>query len=258
MSRQHSKSSISIKFTLMLCVSLFAVSMIPGCSGCRRDPTAREEEKKKKRKKPRDAFEVAPLAIQPSDDTLTGKLVKPGHWMIGMQKMRANNDDFQAEIFSRSTDKDSNSIPVQSTEFTMNMTRPASLPKGQIKHFEMIYYIPRSMPSGRRQVWLQSRLRSRRTGAEVTGSGQPTLSMEPHEYFLVVLSSEPDKYAYLKRLDAVRPPTGGFSESDTLNHYRVVLPKIKRRVPLPSHPLAWSTMAYKPCQVVVGWGCTRR
>jgi hypothetical protein len=42
----------------------------------------------------------------------------------------------------------------------------------------------------------------------------------------------------------VRPPVEELSEEDTVLYYRVVLPKIARRVPLPSNSLTWSGIAY--------------
>jgi len=230
---------------------------VPGCGGClKRDPLAKkkelEEAEKKKKKKPKPDF--APpgrLQIQPRDPTVNQNLVKAGHWMTATQEMKANNFDFKGELDSASTKRGGEPFEIQNTTFRMRMSRPASLPKGQAKHFESLYFVP-SLPSqeqgyeGSRIVWLQNKLRARRGGREILSSAQPTTAMPHYQYFFVVLSDDPDRYGYLKRMQTVMPPVDDDEDDmlDTVIHYRVLLPKIENRVSLPSQPLTWTSIAY--------------
>jgi hypothetical protein len=130
------------------------------------------------------------------------------------------------------------------------------LPKGQAKFLDTAYFIPvvpkqetpipADGPQVSRTVWLQNRLRAKSGGREVTGSMTPTTAMPDYQYFFVVLSPFADRYAYFKRLDTMVPPVEDDSANmmETVTHYRVVLPKIDNRVPLPTQPLAWTSIAY--------------
>ncbi len=241
---------LSLHVTLLVCFGVLLTATLPGCSGCRpEDPVAKkkredEEKKKKKKEKPKDDFEVARVTVQPSDPSSPQNLVKPGHWITAAQQMRANNFDFQAELESASVDRNGQPIDVEHTPFHLLMSRPASLPKGEVKHFEMTYFIPHRMQQGSSQVWLQSKLRAARGGREVTGAMQPTTPLPAHEYFFVVLSSNANNYGYVKRLDSVMPIADEFIDESQVTYYRVVLPLLDRGVPLPSHPLTWTGIAY--------------
>jgi hypothetical protein len=67
--------------------------------------------------------------------------------------------------------------------------------------------------------------------------------MQPHECFLVALAREPNNYRYLKVLDSIAPPSFE-AEGARRFHYRVVIPPLDQFVPLPSHPLTWTSIAY--------------
>ncbi len=248
--------SVSCQTALLVCMGLAILVTVPGCGGClQRDPLARkkklEEEEKKKKKKPKPDFEVGRQRVQPRDPTVNQNLVKAGHWMTATQSMKANNFDFKGELDSASTKRGGEPFDVQNTAFRMRMSRPASLPKGQAKHFETLYFVP-SLPSQEqgyeesRIVWLQNKLRARRGGREILSSPQPTTTMPHYQYFFVVLSDDPDRYGYLKRLHTVMPPVDDDEDDmlDTVIHYRVLLPKIENRVPLPTQPLTWTSIAY--------------
>jgi len=244
-------------------LGLAIVVSVPGCGGClREDPLAKKKrEEEKKKKKPKPDFEMGKrLRIKPYDTTTgtrniadTRNLVKAGHWMAATQAARANNFNFQAELDSASVNRNGQVFDIPNTAFRMEMSRPASLPKGQTKHFETSYFIP-SLPSeeegyqGSRQVWLDNKLRARRGGREVGNHRELTTTMPHYQYFFLVLSHEPDRYGYLKTqsMDPITAPLDidetGFN--DRVLHYRVLLPQIENRVPVPSQPLTWTSIAY--------------
>ncbi len=241
---------------LLVCLGLLVAVTLPGCGGClNEDPIARkkkeeEQAKQKEKEKPKKDYEIEErVFVQPRDVGLNQNLVKPGHWMTATQQAKANNFDFQAELESAATRRNAEPIDVENTAFRITMSRPVSLPKGQNKQLETLYFVPHPPPdsvSGSRMVWLQNRLRARQGGQEVTGSMTATTPMPDYQYFLVVLASDPNRYSYLKRLDSVVPPLENDREDqmDRATHYRVVMPIVENRVLVPSHPLAWTTIAY--------------
>ncbi len=245
----------SFRMTIVL-LAMLPLLLMPGCGGCSKDDPAaakkraeeekrkkeEEEKKKKERKKPR--FELGRLRVQPTDEDTTLNFVKYGHWHTGSQRMRANHEDFLAEISSQAVDKYQRPINVENTNFQMKMTRPASLPKGQIMNFEMIYFIPPSMGREGKNVSLHSQLHDRRSGRGPAGTPQPTTGMKGYQHFFLVLAANEKKYMFLKNLDSISAPPGNDDDADRLLYYRVMLPEIKKRVPVPSHPLTWTAMAY--------------
>jgi hypothetical protein len=247
-------SSVSWTTALMICLAVLMAISMPGCGGCfNQDPLAQREEnkkKKKKKEKPKPDFEIGSVRTVPRDDTSVRNLVKAGHWMSATQPMKANNYDFKADIESASTNIGGTPFEIPNTLYRMTMSRPAGLPKGQVMQFETTYFIPNRptrddgvMES--RAIWLKNSLRARRGGRELKKVTDPTVLMPDYQYFFVVLSDEPDRYGHLKRMESVSPPVvGDGSMMDEIRHYRVLLPKIENRVPLPSQPLMWTTIAY--------------
>ena len=237
------------RFTQVAIIAL-AVVALPGCRGCFRpdeDPTAKAAEEKKEKPKP--DFDVGRLQVLLRDDDSARNLVKVGHWMMATQRMRANNFDFHAELESAATDRDRTVVSVPDTAFRMTAARPVVLPKGQTRELETMFFIPDVPPSDdlatRATVWLRNTLRARRGGREIHGADEPTTTMPAYQYFFVVLAEDPDRYGYLKRLDAIVPPVVGEGElSEATMHYRVILPQADRRVPVPSQGLTWTPIAY--------------
>jgi len=226
---------------LLLSVALVTAVVLPGCNCLQPTVTKKKKEKKEKPKPP---FEVSKVEILPGGMGSIN-LVKPGHWITTSQQLTSNTSDFDAIVYSAATNTRGQPLDVERTQYTMSTTRPAKLPKEQAKTIENIYYVPRRLDSSSKKVWLQSKVRDRRTGREVpkAGSMEATTIMEPYEYSFMVLSNRASTFSFLKTLDslAVRSTEAGVNIPQPL---RVALPKIGRRVPVPSHPLTWSSIAY--------------
>lgn len=237
-------------WTLPLLLALVGpVVALPGCGGCRRDPAPADKEKDKdkdkdgkdkEKKKPKPDFQFAKLRTLPGDAT---NAVKPGHWMAVSQQMKANNFNFNGELQSAAVDRNFRPLNLERTPYRLQMSRPASLPKGQAKHMEMTVFVPRREGRASSRPNLLARLRGRGGGRTVMESPNPTTPMEPFQYYLVALARRPDDYGYLNVLDSIRPPRGDFG-GNVFTHYRVVLPKLNKHVPLPSNPLLWTCVAY--------------
>ncbi len=241
----------------MVAAAVCLLSAVPGCGGCfGEDPIEarkrrEEEEARKKREKPKEDFELGRVLTLPRDGRATQLMfVKPGHWTSAWQPAKANNFDYQGELVSASTRGTGRPLPVPHTSFRIQAIRPAPLPKGQAKLFETLFFPPDYSVDGSSQgsakIFLENRLRARRGGAEAKQKSEIASLMPSYQYFLVVLADNPDRYGYLPRLKSVAPPmvVDGFSLDNRVAHYRVMLPRAEGRLPLPSEPLAWTSIAY--------------
>jgi hypothetical protein len=227
---------------------------LPGCKGCLGfDPVAEREKKKKeaeeeaekKKKKPKPDYEVLSLEVVTRDADVLQNLIKPGHWVSATQVMRANNFDVSADLESATVSQQGDPIELEHAPFGLRMARPVSLPKGQAKAPEVFCYIPRRVGLTSKAPWLETKLRTRSGGREVATTMKPTIPMPNYQYYFMVLAREPDRYGYLKApyMGSIKVPCDSFDE-DSLLMYRVVLPKIDKLAPVPSHPLTWTTVAY--------------
>ena len=223
---------------------------IAGCGGCqgnrdqeKKDEKEKEKEKKTKEKPKRD-FEIGRPRIEPHDGTFVQNAVKPGHWVSVTQRMKANNFDFLGQLHSATTDGRGKPVDLERTPFRMTSTRPAALPKGQSKQFELIYYLPRLPEQRSSKCWVETTLRGRRGDRIVEKISEPTTRMQPYHFFFVVLARSPDAYTYLSRMDSIRPPIDPLNAQGKNIYYHVIKPKLERQAPLPSHSLTWTSIAY--------------
>jgi hypothetical protein len=263
-------------FCLWLLVTLCLLPLA-GCGGCWSNESAKkltpeeeaaelEKKKKKQAEKPKLDFEMPPTIILPNE---TGQdleenpeekkpdaprvvfFTKPGHWVAGIQQAKANNFDFQGELRTFPMDQAEEPLDVEHTDFRLSVARPASLPKGQIKRFETMFYLPKRGNLLSKSYSLRTELRATRTSrlpelVNVAGN-----SMMEHEYYMVVLAKNVSSYVDLAKLDSVQlqgsdllGSVGGFEDRRVSKFYHVVLPRVEKSVPLPKHPLAWTMIAY--------------
>jgi hypothetical protein len=220
---------------------------VPGCGGCRRQPPAETEKKgtqAKPEEKPKEDFEMATPVTVPGEPKLAFPFVKPGHWVTVRHEILANHFDLQGELWTSAGKLADEPIEVENTPFALRAIRPAPLPKGQRKLFDTSYFIPRAAADRSAGIWLHRELREQRGGRLVKEDPAKVAVMPPFQYFLLVLSSQPDRYGYLKQLTAISAPTSDDPETDSWLYYRVLLPPVTRSVPLPAQSLTWSSTAY--------------
>src|SRR5690606_11242973 len=98
---------------------------------------------------------------------ITSNLVKPGHWVTASRAFKANDGDMVGELQSAAVDTNGRPLETEHTPFRMVMTRSAPLPKGQTKHFEFLYYVPRRYEGQNPTVRLQNKLYARGGGREL-------------------------------------------------------------------------------------------
>jgi hypothetical protein len=139
-------------------------------------------------------------------------------------------------------------LQIEHAPFRVTSSRPVALPKTQAKYIEAFYFVPRdSASSSDGRYWLQRRLVPKSGARREILDQQPCLAMPDFQFNFVVLADIPDRYAFLKRLHCVTPPEMQFVEEEqsSIQYYRVSIPKnMLRGVPLPTHPMAWTSTAY--------------
>jgi len=214
-----------------------------GCGGCRNEaPEKKPEAEVKPPLKPKPDFDRIQVRVQPNDPQIEESLrgIKPGHWTSAGLLARANNFDFRGDLAAYSVDSQGNPLFLEHTAYRLQTARPAILPKGQRRLLDLVFFVPRGRESSR----LAYQMRDARGGREVQRDEEVFTHMAAYQYYLVVLAREPTRYGYWKLLDSVRPPWGELVDKRDESYYRVLLPKITGRVPLPEQPLCWTSVAY--------------
>ncbi|MCC9605239.1 hypothetical protein LOC68_23955 [Blastopirellula sp. JC732] len=235
--------------TMAILLGLAIVVSLPGCSGCLRDKTKEEEEAARKKKQEEEQkkadFETPQFRALPYDDRGPGNYIKPGHWVSGSIRLKANAFDYRGELYSKTTNSTGGSIPLPGTNYFFSATRPIALAKGQESWSDVTYYVPEvnqgSAASNSR--WLMCRLQDRGGGSVVQSEVLATQAMPAYQFYMVVLAANSDDYQFLGSLDTVKPLSASLDQNEGAPHYRVVIPKIIDRTPLPENPLTWTSIA---------------
>ncbi len=130
--------------------------------------------------------------------------------------------------------------------FHLTCTRPVSLPKDQMKFVEAPFFTP--VPDSRRQtkaVQIRSELQGAgRARSHMLNRGIPTIRLNPHQYYLLVLSPAPDQYGFLKAARSISPPIDDWNIEGLPQDYIVLLIGADENLPLPTNALAWTSIAY--------------
>ena len=261
-----------------LVLALVVLPLVSGCGGCRsQDSPDKEQAELDQDKKPKPDFELTSLVVLPStldDDeeeqieetdeenefgnlseydtmmALSRTAVKPGHWVQVRHRLRANNFDFVGDLSANVLDRELRSVTLERSPYRLVSTRPTSLPKEQQKYVDVPLFIPGVQTTSQRKMQIRmlqlgTRLRSRTGSRVVDFGGRPTVRLNAYQFFLVVLSDEPERYGFLKTLTVVRPPNASEGEWDTLpGDYAVKFINAEQPLPLPTNSLAWTSTAY--------------
>ncbi|HMC10088.1 MAG TPA: hypothetical protein VKH44_02315, partial [Pirellulaceae bacterium] len=261
----------------LLLALLWCLVALPGCGGCKwggSSTTAKaktkkpedkkkeeedaleelEKKRKKKLEKPKDDFEPLAVRMLPSNDPSPSLkqpaiLGKPGHWTAVSVTAKTNNFDFPGELATFAELPATNQpLTVEDTTARLWAWCPAVLPKGQAKRVEGMFYVPRREKRLSGVYSIRTELHGIR-GGRTEGTPNTTLSptLKDYEHLIVVLAgggSTPAAYTHFDRLLSVRMPQVEATESETLRYYHVFRPLVEKSAPLPSHPLAWTTIAY--------------
>jgi hypothetical protein len=200
--------------------------------------TLQSPEDKKNTKGPTDPFTFGPFTLRPSESDRIEAGIKPGHWTMASQDVRANFDDFRGELVTEVVQPTGDGVDLDGQTFHMRSSRPAVLPKLQKKLLDIAMFNPVEHFS--RQV--APRLLTR-TGRDVWNARELLSPIPAEQYFLVVLARQPEDYRYLQTMDTVRAPQGSSEDRGAQAHYRVVAPTVTLLAPVPSQALFWTSTA---------------
>ena len=233
--------------SLILALSIAALLLLPGCGGCRRTPsdadaakqvkTAAEKEAERKRleaERAKPDFEIGSSASLPPDPDRIQLFAKPGHWMAAQTQLIANHYDFAGRLAVGDVDLGA------TNRFRLGLSRGVALAKGQKKSLEYRFYLPAGPEIKQLPLSLASD-----SGRNVLGSRDPVTRLFSHQYYLAVLSREPDTFVFMRRLDTLRAPTGKYYmfNEPADPHYRLAIVGPGATSALPSHSSAWTSVA---------------
>ncbi|MDC0278763.1 hypothetical protein OAL43_01015 [bacterium] len=221
---------------------LFCLPLLVGCEGCRTG----EQQAKKDEAVPIDAFVSRPMRSFPSDETQEF-VVKPNHWTTAQQSLKSQQFDARGELtaIARSQISGVASRPLVSSDQVTR--RPIVLPQGQWRRFDF-----RTLPA----VTGDSNGQSSVLENVVSISGKqvdlPNLRkvtkwrriLEPQEYFFVILTNRPERFARLQAANWVRHTTEDFQTVQSQGNYRIILPSASNGIiALPQTMLDWTGTA---------------
>jgi hypothetical protein len=225
-------------------IALLCLPLVVGCEGCRRD--ADPDADAKEREAPVEDFTALPAQAFPGDANVAAGGIKPGHWLTASQGLKSNKIDSRGELQSRASGTGSNfsTGAVATSVGEIPSLRPIVLPKGQTRRFDYRLLAPRISGGDQRRTFLSSRYVS--TGRSVfydTGK-QPFNVLSDEEYFFVILTTRPQRFAKFQVSDWVRPFADEYSFKNTRNaNYRIVFPPPDDLLPLSETMLDWTSTA---------------
>lgn len=222
-------------------------------------------------------FEVGRLSVAPQppvrkadeteeDEEIVISPAKAGHWCMATRELIAHDADYAGRLTTFVSAGGMRPKFLPNSRYAMRSARPAALPKGRARlasiDFLLPYYDDRQ-PSATVSGDLSGAIAGMQDGFAL---------LREHEQFLVVLAAEPTTHGFWTMCDSARPWHGDFqayageetlfadpnslesradsklreSESKRDTYYRVEIPAVtsSNPPPLPSSPLAWTTIAY--------------
>lgn len=232
---------------LLVLLLMFSMTVTSGCGGCRKkNQTAQQkkadEEKEEKKKKKKAYQSKRPFVVPTDDEEGNAQLnaIKPGHWTTVTQQMISNEKDTQVEIQSSVLDNLQRSSRIDNTAYELVSTRSAAMPKERIREFESLFYIPRDT----KNRTLRNRVIDRKSGATLIESMRPSATMPAYQYYVVVLSREPDRLKFIKRLPSFESQATLEDGTGSIVYNRVAyLQPDAKTLPLPSHALTWTSIS---------------
>ncbi len=259
-----------------LAISLLAFSflLITGCSGCRNSEKTVAQKKAEEKKKPTKPFETnIPILLpgqfpipldqlkesrkreQDQTDDPLGKMIanmnetgtrfnriKSGHWYTANFQAVANSSNFEGNLEVSSAEPSGKPSSIPGTNYFMTTSRPASLPKGELKNLETSVYIP--IRKRAKTATAKFSLSRSSSGITPVTESKPVKLMGGFQYHIVLLSNRPDSFSFINRSDNIRL-TGQKQDGSNLESFYFVVPTVNGYPsPLPKHSLNWTTIAY--------------
>ena len=225
-----------------LLFALITVPLIVGCDGCRpagtNDPNAQEDEKA-----PEEAYSTEQAIVYPADQSETIGAIKPGHWTTAEQSIRSNRADTRGTLASQASLTLRNVRMEKTGEVqSIETVRPVVLPKGQMRGFDYRFRCPVPNSIEERRISLASRFTPRSGGIMETRS-VPFSVLRGSEYFFVVLTNRPERFARLQVANWVRSNQDQIQNPSGDANYRIVIPDADGLISLPETVLDMTSIA---------------
>lgn len=226
-------------------LALLCLPFVVGCEGCRRSDNGDEEAQQEQA--PLDDFSARRAIAFPSDINPASGGIKPGHWMTASQALRSNKVDARGELISNASASGSSfqTGVVQTSEGEIQTVRPVVLPKGQLRRFDFRILTPISGQNDQRRNFLSSRFVSSGRAIFYETGSQPFNVLAGEEFFLVILTTRPERFTRLQVSDWVRPvrEDSVVFQDKTSANYRIVIPPTEDLLPLAETMLDWTSTA---------------
>lgn len=256
----------------MLLVLAVSVLQVAGCSCRSETPTEKaarlakeraekiaQEEQRLEEEQRRRPLLLEPARTLPAGEGGAGKgaaalFAKPGHWNAVLQPAKANADDFDGLVTYEVVGKDNTSLATQETLLRLVSRRPLVVARESRKTVDALFYCP---PTAGATPYLRSIVRERRSDAELQDITPALSPLADHQYHLVALAKEPQRYAFLNSLKSVTATLPSSIDTTAVDgasgrlkadkNYRVVAMPADvptGEVALPDNALAWTSIAY--------------
>lgn len=159
--------------------------------------------------------------------------VKPGHWTSATVGATAFNFEYRGDLVTEPFE-----LPLSAYE--LGSVRRAILPRGERKLLEVTLFVP----PGRLGDMVVTELQTGLNGSAVASQPNPVSRMPPYQFFFVVLAKEPEAYLYFNNLSSFNPAiTADYLDFEP-RHYRLLMPRLRGRLPLSTNALTWTPVAY--------------
>ncbi|MGV3484709.1 MAG: hypothetical protein ACO1RT_09855 [Planctomycetaceae bacterium] len=236
-----------------LLVLLLTLPAVTGCDGCRRT----EDDGAEKAAGPQttvDEFTFAGAVPLPAGGSLGNSAVKIGHWFSLRQSIRSNQVDQRGELTFRAA---VNSSVGGATPLTRTTTgtggdadgqgaglvcqRPAVLPKGRMKRLDLRLLATADRISTPAKISTIGTFTSPSTS--YSNGRIEHQAMLGSEYFFVVLTTRPERFASFQAADWVRAPLASDGDPSP-PQFRLVFPRAGGVLSLPETMLDWTSTAF--------------
>ncbi|QDT13492.1 hypothetical protein [Stieleria marina] len=226
-----------------LILLLLCLPLVVGCEGCRQDVAPPEQDKEEE---PLQEFSSKPALSYPADSNLGGNGIKPGHWMTAAQTLKSNKADARGELLTQSSVVKSDDLGgggITNQQDGIQSLRPIVLPKGQQRRFDVRLLTPKPSSIEQRKLYLSSRFVSAGRSTSFDTGRQPFNVMIGQEYFFVILTNRPERFAAFQVADWVKPLRGQYEFQTAKPNYRVVMPNTENVLAIPETMLDLSSTA---------------
>ena len=213
--------------------------LLVGCEGCRPSDQQQAEDETEQ---PAADFTDGPASTFPSGLGPLDSAVKPGHWLTASKTLKSNRADTRGQLESHLYVGARAKASSEATSELLFNRRPVNLPKGQKRSPDYRILAP-SMNDASHKMSLGSRFVSSSRTAIFETSSQPFNTLSQEEYFFVILTSRPERFAKLQVADWIRPIRREDEFETRAANYHIVIPPLGGVLPLPETMLDWTSTA---------------